>query len=497
MNGFWKSHLRYFVSAFLAVCMIFGTCSFPEADISAYTVKADAAVSETAYNSAVKKIADAAAEKEDSADLSSLGIPSAYCEELYYDALFENPELFYMSASYSLSSSNGTVSSVKLSYSSLYDISGKNFVLSKTVDAFADSYISYKMNVAEKYLAVFEYLIANVSPNDDDLIISEFGSSAYGALVEGAADSLGYALAFKLLSESVGLNSIIIFNSDKTSFWNAVEIDGSYFYIDVYEADDEFSMLLGSTGSYVSTVDHFMFLSDSTSFKLLGHPAGSNYGYGDPISVKGSAELKYERFWNSIKSQMVYYDGYWYCISNNVGSRLLKRSPDVDIVGTKEYPFYINSDLIGQIMSDYKYIYFTNLDAELYALDLLTGEVTEVYDAYNSSLKIRNIYYNGYCIEALIVNSQGSVINTLYVSGISIIKNGTPACSKGDLNGDGKVNLSDLSIVSDYIKNGTSIANSYIGNADINEDGIIDALDRAYIARYIAGESYIINTLFK
>lgn len=62
-----------------------------------------------------------------------------------------------------------------------------------------------------------------------------YADTAYGALVEGKATSLGYAKAFKLLYEKYGGTSFIV-NGGK-NYWNAALIQDNYYNIDIYTDD--------------------------------------------------------------------------------------------------------------------------------------------------------------------------------------------------------------------------------------------------------------------
>ncbi len=503
-----KSYFRYITAAFLAVCLVVSAFSVSGMCFVASRAAGES-ITESVYNTAISRITVAAESRKSTVDLSDLKIPEAYGKELFFDALYESPEFFYISPVFNSSSmtkdSSGNIKAMTVPYvNSEYDLRGKSLALKKAVDEFKSAYSLSRMNVAEKYLAAFEYITERVSKNTGSALISVFGGSAYGALVEKSADSRGYALAYKLLCESMGLNSIIIFgNSDFNKCWNAVNVDGSYFYVDAYEADEEFSSVIGDTATRISTIDHFMFFSDRTSFEFLGHISGTNYGYGEPVAVKGSSSLKYKRFWNETSSQMIYYDGYWYCISENK-SAIYKRSPNSDIP-LNEQAFFTNATGLpfGLLSGDGSRLYYTTVDAELSYIDLaLNAQEPEgviVYNAYGSNRTITALKATANGIECVYKNSNGSAYSEEYFITTNSAGNGTTTAETvtyGDLNGDGKINSEDLKIISEHIKNDTEIDEKRKQFADIDRNGVIDAFDRAYIARYIAGESYIITTYF-
>lgn len=68
-----------------------------------------------------------------------------------------------------------------------------------------------------------------------DPTVSDFGGTAYGALIVGHANSLGYAQACKLLCDRMDVPcQIIVGRYDRAEhYWNIVEIGGARYHIDV------------------------------------------------------------------------------------------------------------------------------------------------------------------------------------------------------------------------------------------------------------------------
>ena len=62
-----------------------------------------------------------------------------------------------------------------------------------------------------------------------------YADTAYGALVEGRATSLGYAKAFKLLYSRYGGTSFIV--NGGRDYWNVALINDKYYNIDIYKDD--------------------------------------------------------------------------------------------------------------------------------------------------------------------------------------------------------------------------------------------------------------------
>ena len=76
--------------------------------------------------------------------------------------------------------------------------------------------------------------------------------TAYGALVDGKAVCAGYARAFVLLCQAVGLDAIYVADTGMNHGWNAVRLDGQTYFIDCTFDDP-----VPDQGQYVSD-DYFL-----------------------------------------------------------------------------------------------------------------------------------------------------------------------------------------------------------------------------------------------
>lgn len=90
-----------------------------------------------------------------------------------------------------------------------------------------------------------------------------YADTAYGALVEGKATSLGYAKAFKLLYERYGGTSFIV--NGGQLYWNTALIQDNYYNIDIY-SDDLDGNLNGTVLRGVTS--HLYLCRDDATFYL-------------------------------------------------------------------------------------------------------------------------------------------------------------------------------------------------------------------------------------
>ena len=89
---------------------------------------------------------------------------------------------------------------------------------------------------------------------------------------EGVGDCWCYSTAFKLLADAVGIETIIVKNGgSKSHYWNQVEIDGTWYNVDVqgYDTNRSHKWLLASNSTHGFNGD--------TSFSL-------NHGIHYPVS---------------------------------------------------------------------------------------------------------------------------------------------------------------------------------------------------------------------
>ena len=89
----------------------------------------------------------------------------------------------------------------------------------------------------DKIAALHDYLILNckydVEAAEQEVLDGTSAPfTAYGALVDGKAVCSGYARAFMMMCEAIGIEAIYISDSQMNHSWNAVKIDDEIYYID-------------------------------------------------------------------------------------------------------------------------------------------------------------------------------------------------------------------------------------------------------------------------
>ncbi len=221
------------------------------------------ATQKKAYKAIVKGIA----EVKNTINIASYKLSQDDAFVLIQKVMADYPEYFYVSKEFSvtLDGKSNKVKDAILLYTDgkKTDEIGSNYqpivranrntivkqseALSKKVkDILAKIPTNASQVVKEK--AIHDYLTANIKYNYKALQNPASASThiwdIYGALIEGSAVCEGYAKSFVYLCRLVGINATTITGyADGDHMWNAVEIDKSWYLVDVTWDDNDSSNL--------------------------------------------------------------------------------------------------------------------------------------------------------------------------------------------------------------------------------------------------------------
>lgn len=163
-------------------------------------------------------------------------IDSMQLDDVFWALLCDNPDLFFVGRSCTLVSSVfGTSCSIE------YCIERDEYVqLKAELDKACNEAIAAVTNPEDKWLTeleIHDYIIDNcryLMKKNDYLC-----SSAYGALVTKEAACEGYSKAAKLLLDRAGVESALLSGTSTGAdgsvgahMWNAVKLNGEYYYLD-------------------------------------------------------------------------------------------------------------------------------------------------------------------------------------------------------------------------------------------------------------------------
>lgn len=380
----------------------------------------------------------------DKISLSRLG-------ELYFDILYENPEIFYsdnsVKWSYSYYKESGKISSISLNITYLYNediILEMKSKLDSKLQEIKNKYLSVTTNKLQLEYIIHDYILNNTEYDYDNYIngtVSPISHSAYGALIDGKAVCDGYSKAAKLLFNEVKIESGIIVSDEMNHSWNYVNIDNNYYQLDI-TWDDPAPETNRIRYSY---------------FNLSDSEMGKDHTWPNDLYPECNSD-------------------YFKFLRNNYSMNSIARIDD------KIY-----------ILDNGKLSY-----VDLYG-DNKTIEKESLYGNYLTSYGKSLIFINGSNYEGSVVkyNTINKLIKNMYdladyiyiKKNILYVENGTTTSTVAlnedeDFNNDNVVDIKDLAELA--IRYGQDINSmDWDSRYDLNNDGIIDIYDLILVSKLI------------
>ena len=313
-------------------------------------------------------------------------------EVLYKAVVDDCPELFYVTGNASLSGSGSSATGLQVTITPRYlpDYSGKIPVFQeklKDVIAYVESF----SDPMEQALAAHDYLITCCAYNWDTAANNNAPSptesyvySAYGALVDGDAVCQGYALAYKLILNKVGIPCVTVSSIAMKHMWNLVQLDHNWYHVDV-TGDDPTPNVEGGGR-------HANFLRSDTGIATEGH-------HDWDTDIICSDEYEDDWWLNDVWSPIHYWQGNYYYIKTGSGSYLYQvyRTDRLDDEGeavTANHLANSYSSQYGVVWLEGQ-LYYTKAGAAgtrvLMRCDLTSGSLSQV-GTFSFSQKANGIY---------------------------------------------------------------------------------------------------------
>lgn len=142
-------------------------------------------------------------------------------------------------------------------YNTYEQLSLQEEVINDAIDAFSGT--DY-----DKIYAAHEYLRSRSSYNDNG---SYMVQTAYGALVNKEAVCEGYAKAYKILLNAMGIECDVVINAEHA--WNVVQLEGKWYLVDVTNDDTNNGLMYFLLGADV-------LMGDNVTARYFGYIDGSN-----------------------------------------------------------------------------------------------------------------------------------------------------------------------------------------------------------------------------
>lgn len=171
-------------------------------------------------------------EQKEILSLSGYAVTQDKLTELITLLSCENPDLICLGSTYEASINKATNQVISLSPEYIMDkweFADKLTQMENRMNEII-AHISPDMSEFEVILLFHDEIIKNCRYED-----SEYAATAYGALVDGRAICEGYAKAFKLLCDRVGIQTILItgYGNNQNHMWNMVNAGGKWYHMDL------------------------------------------------------------------------------------------------------------------------------------------------------------------------------------------------------------------------------------------------------------------------
>ena len=204
-------------------------------------------------------------------NISSFGIPVSAANTLGIYIYKEIPEAFHVAGlSYSMYSENGNVLSLFPTYSaSKSEYDALLAQCRQTADQMLAGLDDPALTNVEKALLLHDRLALH---NQYDYTYqASYTYEMVGALVYRTSVCEGYAMAYSYLLDLAGFRNYYVSSELLSHGWNMVNIDGSYYHVDVTwdDRDD------------LSGVYHDNFLRSTTGMLESGHHKNGSYDFGN------------------------------------------------------------------------------------------------------------------------------------------------------------------------------------------------------------------------
>jgi hypothetical protein len=198
--------------------------------------------------------------------------------------------------------------------------------VNKKIDEIIKENVNEGMTDLQKALNLHDYLVLNTEYDLSGKKPDVYGGySAYDILICGNGVCEGYSQAYNMLLDRVGVPSIMVTSDAMNHAWNLVNIDGSWYHVDVTWDDP--------VPDYKGRADHGYFMLSDEAISRTDSEKRRNRAHSDWNSKGLTAESdKYDNaFWSSVSTEIFTRGDYWYYIDEEgVYSRYTESTGQTD-----------------------------------------------------------------------------------------------------------------------------------------------------------------------
>lgn len=243
--------------------------------------------------------------------------------DIYCNVINDNPDLFYVSSSYTLSvyQVSKNVAAIKPRYTmTQQEIADAKVVFNDGVEK-ALSVIDNSMDDMQKALVLHDYVcdMANYER------VGEISHSAYGFFKDQKIVCAGYSLAYSYLLNKAGVQCEYMASSKMQHAWNVVKINENWYHTDL-TYDDVYCY--NQNENIRGAMKHNFFLKSDDFIKSPQggcHFAFSTYDGG--VATDTSLD---DYFWNDVNTYIPVVDGCYYYLDEEPSNYVYLKKRDVN-----------------------------------------------------------------------------------------------------------------------------------------------------------------------
>ena len=298
-------------------------------------------------------------------DVSAYNLPVSQAAE-YFKILNNNPQLFYVKGSYSISYVGDKILSYRVTY--LYS-KEESLQMKEELETAVDEAASQVDRSLEDYqqaLIVHDYLVQNCEYDKERLDannVPDVSHTAYGSLVNKIAVCDGYADAFAYIMEDrLGIACEVVSSNEMAHAWNMIEIGGEWYHVDATWDDP--------TWDCIGKVKHNYFLLSDNKISDQDH---NHHSWSDGHSADSA--LYDEAFWSGVSSAICYVNSSWYYskyqpddgdLQMERAVKLMKKERTQLLAGSEEALYATSVWSIGNSYYPVSFMYLARVGDKIY-----------------------------------------------------------------------------------------------------------------------------------
>lgn len=434
-------------------------------------------VQETIYNGLINS--------EKSINIEKFHIEPTQIKQLYQDIVNNCGDLFYIGSSYSYYlSPDGTAISI---LEPTYKYSGSQLAQMMTVYNNGIKDITDKVNTSwsdlEKVVFVHDYITQNYEYDTDYK-----NYDAYSFFSTGKGVCQAYTAVFSSVMKKLGIDVSTASSDSMSHIWNVVKINGNWYHLDATWDDpvtDKFSL-----------ASHDYLLASDTKFATSDASSDRHYDWNCYYKC---TDTKYDNYYwktDNICSPYKYVNGSWYYLGYN-GSDATTHLYSGNLADRGNSVYCFDKWYLYNQEGTYMLNAFSGLDVYNNTLYFNSNDTIYSYTASEGANAVATPSIEGNLLGLRINNgtlycgvTQGySGINSLISLKLSSDTNPDES-PLGDVNFDGSVTLSDVTLILKAALNIVNFTTEQLSIADINGDNTLTLTDASLALKLALGISF-------